>query len=507
VGLARIALLIILTAGAQLIEGGARSGFGVLLTSIYVAAFASSIWYCIVLRKERQVSALLTWTQMLVDFGVVAATISFTQGQQSFFTFLLVVVILEAGVLMGLMQGFLFATLGSLFMMFQFALTSAQAVDVLTHWYNFLIQAIAFFFTAFISGYWHQRVSRMKQFQREILDNMNSGFLITDSKGIVIAINKAACTILGLDEPNVAGRHVDGILRPSSGAECPVTTAIRSNKDFSSYEFYADSGSGASLLLGLTTSRIRDLQDNVTGLIASFTDLTEMAEMRRELQQQDRLALVGELSAGLAHEIRNPLAAIRGAMDELRNNADNPKMAGRLTTIAIRESDHLNEIVTSFLDFARDPSRKRDPVDLRALALETRDHLLRKYDHPEELIIEVTAPDRPLVSLGDMTKLRQVFLNLAQNAVEAMHGSGRLDIVMEHDEGPIEVRFEDNGPGIDPDKVARIFEPFYTDKERGVGMGLAICMRIITAHDGTLQAASRPGGGTAMYVRLPAQTS
>lgn len=504
VGLARIAVLLVLTAGAQLLDGPPHRDFGLLLTAIYVAAFASCTWYCVVLRREKQVSALLTWTQMFVDFGVVAATISFTQGQQSFFTFLLVIVILEAGVLMGLMQGFLFATLASVFMMFQFSLTTGQAVDVLTHWYNLLIQAIAFFFTAFISGYWHQRVSRMKAFQREILDNMNSGFLITDSKGVVVAINKAACNILGLDEPNVAGCHVDGILRPSSGAECPVTTAIRAQKDFASYEFYADSSTGVSLLLGLTTSRIHDQQQNITGLIASFTDLTEMAEMRRELQQQDRLAIVGELSAGLAHEIRNPLAAIRGAMDELRGNLGNPTMSARLANIAIRESDHLNEIVTSFLEFARDPSRKRDPVDLRLVAIETRDHLLRKYEHPDNLEIVIESRESGFRTLGDMTKLRQVFLNLAQNAVEAMDGQGRLVIALEQDDGPVEVRFEDNGPGISPDKVARIFEPFYTDKERGVGMGLAICMRIITAHDGTLQAASRPGGGTAMYVRLPA---
>ncbi len=511
VGTARICVLLIVAAGAGIIAQ--RVEFNYFLSGIYAAAFASSLWYLLSLRQGQAASAVLTWTQMLVDFGVVAVTISFTKGQSSYFTFLLVIVILEAGVLMGLVQGFVFATLASAFMFFHFGSTAARAIDPLTHWYNFLIQGIAFFFTAFISGYWNQRVSRMKQFQREILDNMNSGFLITDARGLVIAVNKAACQILGLVEENVAGRHVDGVIRPASHAECPVTTALRLQKDFSSYEFYAEvDGRGASKLLGLTTNRMHDNRGNVTGLIASFTDLTEMARMRQELRQQDRMAAIGEQLAGLAHEIRNPVAAIRGAMEELKGNTDSTEMVERLSVIGMRESDHLNEIVTGFLDFARDPSRRREALDLRPLVEETATQVRRSVPQTKCLDVRVSLPKEPCRVMGDATHLRQVFFNLAQNAVEAMRGRGTLTVtvtpgsvvaIRPDDRGPVEIRFDDVGPGIAPDKVARIFEPFYTEKERGVGMGLAICMRLITAHDGTIQAASRPGGGTSMIVRLP----
>jgi two-component system sensor histidine kinase PilS (NtrC family) len=508
-------MLLVVAIGAQLEVEYHLGGFlWYLLTCIYVAAFVSSIWYLIALRRERSISALLTWTQMLVDVSVVAATISFTGEQESFFTFLLVIVILEAGVLMGLIQGFVFATMASLFMAVLFFRSMAEADLILAHWYNFLIQAIAFFFTAFISGYWNQRISRMRRFQREILDNMSGGFLITDAKGIVIAINKAACSILGLEERNIAGRHVDGVLLPESGAECPVMTALRSEKDFTSYEFYAITGATESSLLGLTTNRIRDAHNRVTNLIASFTDLTEMARMRREMQQQDRMAVIGELSAGLAHEIRNPVAAIRGATDELIHNLDAPGLVERLATIAIRESDHLSEIVSGFLDFARDPSRRHEAFDLRNTASEVKDKLVRKYAKEIDnwLTISVFAPKEPCPVMGDPTKMSQVFLNLAQNAVEAMLGHignegvrkhGALDITIKADGNPIEIRFDDEGPGIDPDKVARIFEPFYTEKEKGVGMGLAICMRIVISHNGTIQAAARSGGGTSISVRLP----
>lgn len=505
VGAGRILVFVVVAVGAHVTEKSV--GFNPLLLGIYAGALASDLWYLYVLRREGSISAVLTWTQVLVDFSVVSATIGFTGGHASLFTFLLVIVILEAGVLLGLPQGFVFATLATLLMFVQTLPATALVVNPLLQWYNFLIQGIAFYFTAFISGYWHQRVSRMKQFQRDILDNMNSGFLITDDNGIVIAMNKAACRILHLDEGNVIGRHVDGILRSDTGAECPITTALRSGRDFTSYEFYVRTDEEDSLLLGLTTNRIRDSREKETAIIASFIDLTDMSRMRQELQQHDRLAVVGELAAGLAHEIRNPVAAIRGAMEEIRHSGDTSPMAQRLADIAVRESEHLNEIVSAFLDFARDPSRRFEQVELGDILREVCDQLARKYGHADELHIGLSAPDSPCHVLGNATQIRQVFANIAQNAVEAMHEKGSLSITLNPTRGPIEIRFDDEGPGISPDKVARIFEPFYTEKERGVGMGLAICHRIVTAHNGAIQVASRPGGGTSMSVRLPVATA
>lgn len=502
VGAGRILVFVVVAVGAHVTQKNV--GFNPVLLIIYAGALVSDLWYLYVLRREGSISAVLTWTQVLVDFGVVSATIGFTGGHASLFTFLLVIVILEAGVLLGLPQGFVFATLATLLMFVQTLPATTFLVSPILQWYNFLIQGIAFYFTAFISGYWHQRVSRMKQFQRDILDNMNSGFLITDDNGIVTAINKAACRILHLVEGNVIGRHVDGILRSDTGAECPITTALRSGRDFTSYEFYVRTEEEDSLLLGLTTNRIRDTRGDVTAIIASFIDLTDMSRMRQELQQHDRLAVVGELAAGLAHEIRNPVAAIRGATEEIRLAQDTNPMAQRLADIAVRESEHLNEIVSAFLDFARDPSRRFEQVELREVVREVCEQMTRKYEHAPNLKIALSAPDTPCHVLGNATQIRQVFANIAQNAVEAMNEKGLLSITLNPTRGPVEVRFDDEGPGISPDKVARIFEPFYTEKERGVGMGLAICHRIITAHNGAIQVASRPGGGTSMSVRLPA---
>ncbi len=502
VGFARLGVLVVLGAGAQFVETPAPYGW--MLAGVFAGALLSSMWYLITLWREGSVSAVLTWTQTFVDFAAVAATIAFTGGQASFFNFLFVVVILEAGVLLGLGQGFIFATLAAAFMLLQTARPGEPVSDPLLHWYNFIVQAIAFYLTAFISGYWNQRVHRMQQFQREILDNMNSGILITDDKGIVVALNKSGCRVLELAEENTSGRHVEGLLVPESGMECPITTALRTGTDFTSYEFRARVGHNGTRLIGLTTSPMRNETGLLTGMIASFTDLTEMDRMRSELQRQDRLAVVGELAAGLAHEIRNPVASIRGAVDELDSAIERPDMACRLARIAIRESDHLNEIVSSFLDFARNPSPKRETVDLRTVIETCHDRLARKYADTPAVRLVAGLPEQPQCVQGDSSQLEQVFMNLGQNAVEAMEGDGTVTFSLARHDNVVEARVEDDGPGIAPDKVARIFEPFYTEKERGVGMGLAICLRIITAHDGTIQVAARPSGGTAISVRLPA---
>jgi two-component system sensor histidine kinase PilS (NtrC family) len=498
-GIARIAVLVLMVGGTR--QMVVAPVVHLVLIATYAVALICSVWYFVTLRRGHRVSAALTWTQVFVDFSVVAMTVNFTGGQASYFTSLLVIVILEAGVLMGLVQGFLFATLSGGFVSMAALSPGQNMPDEFIHWYNILVQFIAFFFTAFISGYWNLRLGWMKQFQREILDNMSSGFLFADQRGRVMGANRAACTILDCSQEDVVGRHVETVLVSASGTECPVVTALRERRDYTSYEFPARTAAGKIRLIGLTTNRLLDRRGNAATVIVSFSDLTEVAQMRQELQHQDRMAVIGELSAELAHEIRNPVTSIRGAMEELRKGSAPGPITDRLAAIAVRESDHLNEIVTGFLEFARNPEMKRQNVSLGSLALEMK----RLFeDRNPELAIDIDAPDDDCFVQGDPTQLRQLYLNLAQNAAEAMVFRGNLAIRVRRSGATAEIRFDDEGPGIPPDKVARIFEPFYTGKERGVGMGLAICSRIVTAHNGAIQAAARSGGGASMIVRLPA---
>ncbi|MCC6796513.1 MAG: PAS domain S-box protein [Candidatus Hydrogenedentes bacterium] len=512
-GLVRLALLCIVALGTYLIHDYEEAESGYLLT-FYCFGFASAAGHLFFVYSGKPVTRLLTWAQVLVDFGVIAATVSFTGGPHSYFAFLFVIAILEAGILLGLSQGFILATFASAIMAvlnvttpasLQTGRTAEFGYDVtwLTVWYGFLVQALAYYLTAAISGYWNQQLTRLQKFQREILDNMNNGFLIADLDGTVTLLNKSAERILNISEEEAVGRPVDEILRVASGEECPVVTALKSERDFTRYEYIGLVFPSTAKLLGLSTSRIFDWRKRMTGIIASFSDLTELEQMREEVKKNDRLSVTGELAAGLAHEIRNPVAAIRGAVDELIGSLDKPVLATKLATIAMRESDALNAIVSDFLDFARKPRVRREMFDVCGLAREVVDATQHKYSHAKTLRIYGQFPESMYPVSGDRTQIRQVFVNLAKNAIEAMGEKGALYVFVVPGVSFVEVRFDDEGPGIDPDKVARIFEPFYTTKEHGVGMGLAICMRIITAHDGTIRAASRQGGGASMTVRLP----
>lgn len=502
----RLAVLLVAALGAFNVMEPPVATFG-FLAVYYAFGFVTSIGYFIAVRREAGAPPLLTWAQVLVDLAVVAATVALTGGYTSFFTFLFVVVILEATLLIGIADGFIYAALATAFMIMEtMTLPAGTSQEQQFYaWYSLIVEVLAFFLTASISGFWHMRLRRLQQFQLEVLDHLNNGFLITDSEGTVAALNKAGEQVLGIDVGEASGRPVQEILRMQSGGECPVLTALRSERDFTSYEFQAITASGMPKLLGLTTSRIYDNRDHgkLTGVIASFSDLTDMDRMRRDLRRQDRLAVVGELAAGLAHEIRNPLAAIRGAVDEIRAYRDNATVLDKLTAIAMRESDQLNDIVTGFLDFARKPELRREVFDVVALVDEVTDILRRKYADVPEVVIETKYPDRAVTITADRSQIKQVFINIARNGVEAMHSNGRMAISVNPERTSAEVRFDDEGPGIDPDEVARIFEPFYTTKDEGVGMGLAVCQRIVTAHDGAIRVTSREGGGASIIVQLP----
>jgi len=503
VGIGRIFVLFLVTIGFYLYLYKSFYYF----FPIYITGLALSVWHLYELYRGYQRLNFLLWAQMLVDFGIVCSTIGVTEGYTSSFTFLLVIVIMEAGFLLGIYQGFLFAIFSTAFMGLQFALARDFSLSSLQHWYSYLIQTMSFFFTGFISGYWNQRVYILKQFQQDILNNMNSAFLITDANGIVRSLNRAGCRIFEVEEENIIGKHVEGLIRTVSEFECPITTALRLSRDFSSYEFYIYTPTGKRKLIGLTTNRLLDSKGRMIALIASCSDLSELDQIRQDLRRHDRLVAIGEQLAGLAHEIRNPVASIRGAVAELPKNMDNPDILNRLSSITIRECDRLNYIITSFLNFARETSQNKEVLHLADVLTQFIEQfqksIPKEKKYEVELVIDPQAKDCRIS--GDKEQIMLVFQNLAQNAIDAMPEGGKLSILLtcSKEKGPIEIHFKDEGTGIPPDKVTRIFDPFYTEKKKGIGMGLTISLRIITAHDGTIHVASNLKRGTTMIIQLP----
>ncbi len=244
--------------------------------------------------------------------------------------------------------------------------------------------------------------------------------------------------------------------------------------------------------------------------------VVENSQLIERMKERDRLAALGEMAAGLAHEIRNPLGAIKGAAQYLRPSQVTGDDA-ELMQVIIDEVNRLNGVVSEFLDYSRPLRSAPQPVDVNELLLRTA-KLLESQGLPASIRVELEVERSLGLALGDPEQLTQVFLNLALNAVQAMPEGGQLRVRTGHPHQPwrfaevarqtrvapaVEVRFRDTGPGIPEEARERIFIPFYTTKEKGTGLGLAICQRIVRAHGGTLTVESRLGEGTEFTVRLP----
>jgi signal transduction histidine kinase len=243
----------------------------------------------------------------------------------------------------------------------------------------------------------------------------------------------------------------------------------------------------------------------------------ESSQLFERMKERDRLAALGEMAAGLAHEIRNPLGAIKGAAQYLRPS----QLAGDdadLMQVIIDEVNRLNGVVSEFLDYSRPLRSSAQPVDVNDI-LEHTLRLLESQGLPESIKVDLSLDASIGPAWGDSEQLTQVFLNLALNALQAMPKGGTLTVRSgrppprwrfadvsddeQQDSTAVEVRFRDTGAGIPEEAKERIFIPFYTTKEKGTGLGLAICQRIVKAHNGSITVESKPGAGTEFTVRLP----
>ncbi len=286
---------------------------------------------------------------------------------------------------------------------------------------------------------------------------------------------------------------------------------------------------GSAVLLGVTLSPLRDEAGAVTGVVGTFQDLTKIRRLEEEVRKRQKLAMIGQMAADMAHEIRNPLASLSGSMQVLRKELTLGEENQRLMEIALRETDRLDNIITEFLYYARPSPLNCKPCDLHALIVETLQLLKHGKGYDRRVEIKTTLADPPLTAWVDADQMRQVFWNLSINAIEAMNDGGVLAIssgIRESGEGMealllpplkagsgaeepvdeqrfLEIAFEDTGGGIKREYLDRIFDPFFTTKSHGSGLGLAIVHRIIADHSGHIWADSLEGRGTRFTLLLP----
>ncbi len=268
-------------------------------------------------------------------------------------------------------------------------------------------------------------------------------------------------------------------------------------------------GGVTGLLAQREQEKSRELQKTAEGLEASYNKLQHQSEriiaIEEKLRRAEKLSTLGEMSAVLAHEIRNPLGSIRGTAEILRDDYKPGDPKYEFIEIQIKETERLNRVVEDFLRMS-----KPQPVEMRGCSvkeeLETVVTLTSNDAAERKLLVTLQSlPDMPLV-MGDGEKLRQAFLNIIINALQATPSGGRVDISLRQADSNLEIRFSDTGQGIAPEALKRVFEPFFTTRSEGTGLGLAITKKIIESHGGTLEVESEPGQGTTVIVSLPIQS-
>jgi two-component system sensor histidine kinase PilS (NtrC family) len=261
---------------------------------------------------------------------------------------------------------------------------------------------------------------------------------------------------------------------------------------------------GFAVRIGYNISQLFSENNERSGLIITFQDLTEIRSMEESIKRKDRLAAVGRVGAGLAHEIRNPLGAMRGAIQVLESNTPPESMQADLMKIILRESDRLNSIITNFLSYAKPKVGSFTEIDACEAIRDTVKLLRHSPDVTEQHVLRESLPLNPVFVSADTTQLKQVFWNLARNAINAMPEKGELTIKLETiPNNRVQIVFEDTGVGMSPEQVERLFEPFSNSTSGGTGLGLSIVYQIIRDHDGIINVRSFEGEGTVITIVLP----
>ncbi len=353
------------------------------------------------------------------------------------------------------------------------------------------------------------RIADLEAFNEHVIDSLTSGLLTTDAIGRVMSFNRAAQQISGLSQADAIGSDAAELLRLPPEWRSAVARGMDQGRVLRA-EYGYETASGRNIELGVSMA-VLTTPSGPAGYLFTFQDVTETKKREREARVQQRLAAVGEMAAGIAHEIRNPLASMSGSIQVLRDELPLTPEQEQLMDIVLRESERLNGTIKNFLAYARPHRNTLQPLDLRRIVDETAVLLRNSPEYAERHQILVDAPSQEVQFLGDEAQLRQVVWNLATNGLRAMTDGGALTLSVAFEAGPdtagLEptaiIRVRDQGVGIPPEELDRIFQPFSGGFTRGSGLGLSIVHRIVSDYAGRIDVTSAPGRGTTVEVRLP----
>jgi two-component system, NtrC family, sensor histidine kinase PilS len=493
-----------------------------LFFSFTVYTISGIHWYLI---RHFTNLPVLAYIQVSGDIALITWLVSLTGGIDSGFSLLYHVTIIAASIILYRRGGYLSASLASILygsmldMQYYNVLgfTRSQNFTPFQVLYLLFVNILSFYLVALLSSYLSERLRKTRQelqeksmdfedlrvIQDHILRSVGTGIVTMNMTGDITSWNHAAETITGyrFEEARGNWRTIfgDGIKGLFGHTGDLKGRPVR-------FEGQIVKRDGDNAILGFTASLLKDDHDAVRGIILTFQDITRLIEMEDQMRRQERLATVGSLAAGIAHEIRNPLASLSGSIQMLQGELDLKGDHKHLMDIVLRETDRLNTIITEFLDYARPRSDQRERLALDAVVNETIE--LFKNSRMFQAGISIRCEVAPNMAVtGDPQRLRQVFWNLLINAAQATSDGGSIVISAapgtDDRSDEVIICISDTGTGIANEHLENIFDPFFTTKTDGTGLGLAIVYRIIEDLGGSIDVKSEPGKGTIFTIRLP----
>jgi len=519
----RIVALLLILLSAILIQAGSGAALGIsFLYALNAAAVLLAAFHWTLGRRIPLAAA--AHVQLLGDLAIVTVLVYSSGGPDSVFNFLYLVVIGGAAFLLHRRGAVVIASLaailyGSVVLLLAYDMLPPPPLAPSPDWgtarvrYNLAITVAGFYAVAFMVSYLSEKLAaareelavrqkalhRLQNLYGNVIATMASGLLTTDSRERVTFLNRAGGNLLGADPARVTGRSVRDL-----GFDFPddlesTLNRVRGRETYRG-EVVIERGARRQVL-GYSLRVLKEADGE--GMLILFQDLTEMKKLERQARFNEQLAAVGELAAGIAHEIRNPLASISGSVQVLSNELTVGSAERRLMEIIVSESNRLSKILEEFLRFVRPQERSVSPFDVAQNLTEVMD-LFRLSDEVSDahtIRVDVAPPSSFLA--GDRDQIRQIIYNVSKNAVRAMSAGGTLTVTGREDDAWYSVRFTDTGRGMSAEELARLFTPFSTAFDGGTGLGMAIVRRIVEEHGGAIDADSRPGEGTTVTILLP----
>src|SRR5688572_1540610 len=493
--------------------------------------YALSVVYLATLRFAERHPWLVD-LQFALDAALVSAFIHVTGGIASNFSSLYVLPVIAAAMIRSRRVALQVASLSA---MLYLALVLVQYVDIGlpalvkrftpivelptlgVARYTVAINLSGFFAVALLAGslaeslrsagarleYASHEIRDLRKYNDNVLNSLLSGLLTTDAEARILTFNRAASVILGIPSTRAIRRDAIDVLQ----LPAETRTAIASLGDARTLRIDTQhrTGDGRSIDLGLTASPLT-FPDGRAGFLYTFQEVTDVRRLERNARLQQRLPAVGEMDAGIAHEIRNPLASMSGSIQVLRHELILNDEQAQLMDIVLRESERLNETIKSFLAYARPQRFALAKLDIRKIVQDAALLLRNSSEVQAHHTVAMDVPVDPVWCEADENQIRQVIWNLATNGLRAMAQGGRLLLATasaNDGSGATLLTVQDDGRGIPHEELDVIFQPFHSSFEKGTGLGLAIVHRIVTDYNGTINVSSRVGAGTIVTVRLP----